>query len=46
MSAGSFGAADTLNADGGTYRIFRLDAVQGSFGGDPAAAHTSLTWLS
>ena len=30
MPAGSFGAAGTLNAGGDTYRIFRLDAVEGA----------------
>ena len=30
MPAGSFGAPGTLNAGGDTYRIFRLDAVEGA----------------
>lgn len=30
MSADSFGAVGTLSAGGGTYRIFRLDAVRGA----------------
>ena len=30
MPAGSFGAAGPLNVGGGTYRIFRVDAVQGA----------------
>ncbi|HET9975368.1 MAG TPA: hypothetical protein VFQ68_44550, partial [Streptosporangiaceae bacterium] len=30
MPAGSFGAAGLLTAGGGTYRIFRVSAVQGA----------------
>ena len=30
MPTGSFGAVGMLNAGGGTYRIFRLDAVEGA----------------